>query len=411
VKLPPAVVFPDNPAALAAARELGAAGIDVIVAAPRPGAAAASRFTRFLQTPNLYDDAPAWAEAMLAFGREQDIPPVLIATEDAGLLVLDRYHDMLGACFMRPHPAPGVVSEILDKRKLYEQAASLGIAVPRNREIHPGDDLSGLDARGVLVKPSCRYFLDDHGRIRSFRLETGATKAIGGSPATAARIVLDAGFPALLQEAIPGGFENLVTIALVVSRDGRALEHMASCKEYEYPEPFGDGLIVKTRNDPGLLHETTELLKSFGYWGICDVEFKLDPKTRRYKLLDANPRPWLWLNLATRQGKCLLLHAYNEATGLRLRRPRVVESPKEWVSPRGSMAFLGRCYRPMRHGPLLPFRLIAGSLSTSYGNWRTFRDPLLPAPSFWRRPVADSPTPRDAGKTPSSGQDVAGRRD
>ncbi|MFT5042809.1 MAG: NADPH-dependent 2,4-dienoyl-CoA reductase/sulfur reductase-like enzyme, partial [Hyphomicrobiaceae bacterium] len=74
MRLPPAVLFPDNPAALAAARELGSAGIEVIVAGAKPGPAAASRFTSFLQTPNLYDNAPAWAEAMRAFGQEQDIP-------------------------------------------------------------------------------------------------------------------------------------------------------------------------------------------------------------------------------------------------------------------------------------------------------------------------------------------------
>lgn len=408
MKLPAAVVFPDNPAALAAARELGAAGIEVIVASPKPGPAAASRYCTFLRTPNLYEDAPGWAETMRQFGAEQDVPPVLIATEDAGLLVLDRYHDQLGAYYMRPHPSPGVVSAILDKRSLYEKAASIGIPVPRNRELKSADGLDGLDPTGVLIKPSCRYYLDGEGRIRSFRLETGATKAIGGSPSAAARIVLGAGFPALLQEAIPGGFENLVTIALSISRDGKVLEHMCSSKDYEYPEPFGDGLIVKTRHDPGLLQATAELLKSFGYWGICDVEYKFDPKTKEYKLLDANPRPWLWLNLATRQGKFLLLHAYNQTTGLRVRRPKAKEKPDAWVSMRGSAAFLARCYRPGRHGWALPLRLLAGSLSTSYGNWRTFRDPLYLAPSSWGR-LASQALSRPRTQTVASPEESAAR--
>lgn len=384
MKPPRAIVFPDNPAALAAARELGLAGVEVLVAGPTRGPAAASRFTEFLEMPNLYTDAPAWAEAMSAFGKEQDIPPVLVATEDAALLVLDAYHDMLGAYFMRPHPSPGVVSQILDKRRLYAQAESLGIPVPRHRELFDASGLDGLDPSGVLIKPSCRYYLDDEGRVRSFRLETGATKVIGGSPSAAARIVLKAGFPTILQEAIPGGYENLVTIALVLSRDGRVLDYMAACKEYEYPEPFGDGLIVREHHDPGLLQNTATLLKSFGFWGICDVEFKLDPKTGEYKLLDANPRPWLWMNLATRMGKPLLLHAYNQSTGCKLTLPKNFPISKHpWVSPRGSAAFLARCYRPMDHGPVLPLRLISGALSTCMGNWRTFRDPLYLAPSSW----------------------------
>lgn len=383
MKPPRAIVFPDNPAALAAARELGLAGVEVLVAGPTRGPASASRFTEFLEMPNLYTDAPAWAEAMSAYGKEQEVPPVLIATEDAALLVLDAYHEMLGAYFMRPHPAPGVVSAILDKRRLYANAEALGIAVPRNRELFDTEGLDGLDPKGVLIKPSCRYYLDRNGRVRSFRLETGATKVIGGSPSAAARIVLKAGFPTLLQEAIPGGYENLVTIALVLSRDGRVLDFMGACKEHEYPEPFGDGLIVREHHDPGLLQQTVSLLKSFGYWGICDVEFKRDAKTGEYKLLDANPRPWLWMNLATRMGKPLLLHAYNQTTGCKLSLPPFAKSKQQWVSPRGSGAFLARCYRPADHGPLLPLRLIGGALSTCIGNWRTFRDPLYLAPTSW----------------------------
>ena len=380
---PTAVVFPDNLGALAAARELGAAGIPVVVAGPKRGPAARSRFATFLETPDLYQSTARWAEALCAWGAKQTTRPVLFASEDAGLLAAEKHHDELSRHFLKPHPAPGVILNVVDKRHLYAAAERVGVDVPGSREVTDAAEVGGLKASGWLVKPSVRYRLHDSGGIYTFLQATGATKAIGGDPEKAAREVLAAGFPTILQEAVPGPFENLVTIAISIARDGRVLDWFAACKQYEYPEPFGDGLIVRTIKDPGLLEPCARLLREIGYWGICDIEFKRDIRTGRYKLLDANPRTWLWLNLGTRGGHHLLLRAYCQATDLDIRPPDVPERDREWVSPRGTMAFLARCYRPGRHGPTLPLRLLIGAVSTMMGNWWIFRDPLYLRPSAW----------------------------
>jgi predicted ATP-grasp superfamily ATP-dependent carboligase len=382
--LPTALVFPDNLGALAAARELGAAGIPVVVAGPKRGPAARSRFATYLEMPDLYQDTSRWAEALCTWGAAQKTTPVLFASEDAGLLAAEKHHDLLATSFLKPHPAPGVILGVVDKRRLYAAAERVGVAVPGSREITDATEVEGLKASGWLVKPAVRYRLHDNGGIYTFLQATGATKAIGGEPAKAAREVLAAGFPTILQEAVPGPFENLVTLAVSLSRDGKVLDHFAACKQYEYPEPFGDGLIVRTIRDPGLLEPCVRLLRELGYWGICDIEFKRDIRDGVYKLLDANPRTWLWLNLGTRSGHRLLLAAYGQATGLDLR-PSAGGSAgqREWVSPRGTMAFLTRCYRPRRHGLALPPRLMIGAVSTMMGNWWAFRDPLYLRPSAW----------------------------
>jgi len=380
---PTAVVFPDNLGALAAARELGAAGIPVVVAGPKRGPAARSRFATYLEMPDLYQSTTRWSEALCAWGAKQKQRPVLFASEDAGLLASEKHHDELTRYFDKPHPAPGVILGVVDKRRLYEAAERVGVGVPGSREVTDAADIAGLAASGWLIKPAVRYRLHENGGIFTFLQATGATKAIAGDPGKAARDVIAAGFPTILQEAVPGPFENLVTLAVSIGRDGRVLDYFAARKQYEYPEPFGDGLIVKTITDPGLLEPTVRLLRELGYWGICDVEFKRDIRTGQYKLLDANPRTWLWLNLGTRSGHFLLLKAYGEATGLHLSPPPSNAKEREWVSPRGTMAFLTRCYRPKRHGLALPPRLMIGAVSTMMGNWWTFRDPLYLRPSAW----------------------------
>lgn len=380
---PRAFVFPDNPAALAASRELGAAGVRITLPSANRQLAAFSRFTDFVKTPDLYTDPEAWSDAMVELGRNEETPPVLFPTEDAALLAVEYYWEKFEGVFRIPYPGGDVIERILDKRRLYEACDGMDIDLPRHQEIEDSNQVAGLRAAGWLVKPACRYQFTPEG-IRSFRQEVGPSKIAAGLPEEAAASVLGAGFPAMLQEAIPGGQEELVTAAVYLNQQGRIVDHFVARKRYSYPEPFGDGLIVRIAPDPGVVQKAGDLLRKMGYWGICDMEFKRDRRDGRFKLLDANPRTWLWMGLGTRSGTHLLLHAYNEAAGTRVKpKLRAPLRPPQWVSPKGALGFLVSCYRPHKHGLLLPARLLAGAARTTLGDWKAFRDPLYLRPSAW----------------------------
>lgn len=391
---PAALVFPDNLAALVTCRELGRAGIDVAVLGSHKGLAAHSRYTRHHEVADFYSQPRLWTEQVRRVAASYDQAPVLFPTEDAALLIIDRFAEELGQHLRLPFPAPGATPRILDKLALYRAAADLGIGVPRFYQVHGGDDVAALiDAKSSwIAKPSCRYRIDDGEQVRTFLSVSGGTKALGGDIDTAVTTVTEAGFDCVVQELIAGPFEELVSVGLCIDRDGKVLTSYTARKRCEYPEPFGDGLIVETIADPGITKLAADLLHSLGYWGICDVEFKRDPRDGRFKLLDANPRVWLWHDLGIFGGAgALALTAYQLAiaeggpsepisacySGARSARPT-------WVSPRGAAAFLIREYRPGRHGLALPFRLTVGALRTMLRNSKVFRDPIYLRPSAWR---------------------------
>jgi len=386
-----AFVFPDNLAALATCRELGRAGIPVTVLSARPGPAAYSRFARFVQVPDFYRDADAWADAVTELADRCDQTPVLLPTEDAALLVADRYHTRLSPRLRYPCPAPGTLEKIVDKRRLYEAATRCGLFAPRC--IDPADD--GLPTElpadtEWLAKPPCRYVLDGN-EVRTFLSITGGSKALDGDVVGAAARVRAAGFPVMVQEKIPGPFEELVSVGIAIDRTGEVRAAFTARKACEYPEPFGDGLLVENIDDPdpGLIDMAARLLRETGYWGICDVEFKRDPRDGRFKLLDANPRVWLWLQLGAAAGAPMALWAH----ALACAEPAPAQAPATgrnrgrypvWVSPRGFAAFMATSYRPGRHGLRLPLRLTLGALRTILGNLAEFHDPLYLRPSAWR---------------------------
>ena len=354
-----------------------------VVLGHRPGPAAWSRYARFVRVPDLYADPRAWAERLAECGGAEDSPPVAFPTEDAACLALEFHHGIVGERVRPVYPSPGMIERVLDKRRLYTVARQVGIDLPVVLDVTTPDDAAALNAGEWIVKPPCRYRMTDEG-IRSFRHDVGPSKAVGGKPADAVAAVLAARYPVMVQECIPGGFETLVTAAVALGRDGEIVDAFAARKRFEYPEPFGDGLIVELIKDPGVIDPAVELLRALDFWGMCDVEFKLDARDGRLCLLDANPRPWLWLGLGTRNGHHLALAAYNAACGAEIP-PRVAPRARRfrWVSPRGTLGFLAKSYRPGRHGWRLPLTLLAGAAETLADNLRTFRDPIYLKPSSW----------------------------
>jgi predicted ATP-grasp superfamily ATP-dependent carboligase len=372
---PRAVVFPDNPAALAVCRELGSAGIPVTVLHDdRRGPAAWSRFATFVQSPDLYRDAAGYVEFLNAHAEEWGPGAVLFPTEDAALLVLERHKADLSGGFRLSYAADAALG-LVDKRRLQATAAAAGLATPRTDAVRGSEDAARFARSGWLVKPPCRYRLDANGQVRSLRAVLGGRKAIGDDLVHGIEAIAREGFPVLVQETIDGPLEDLCSIGLCVGPGGEVLASFSARKRLEYPEPFGDGLIVESIADPGLEEQAVRLLRAAGYWGLCDVEFKRDRRDGRFKLLDANPRAWLWIGLGALSGAPLVRAAYALAVGEAWRPCRGVAGAG-WLSPRGALGFLRHHYRPRRHGLGLPLSLGWRLARQGMQTWRTFRDPL-----------------------------------
>ena len=391
-----AILFPDNLASLAACRELGLCGVDVHVVGHAKGPAGFSRFATWHEAPNFYEASDDWLTFVCKLADVLPDTPVLFATEDAALLVAERHHDALAERCLLPYPEGGVINNILDKLNLYTYAQTLKIGVPEFRELSRAEDARALNpAKHWLVKPSCRYLIDDQGRVQTFLAVTGGAKALAGDAVDSARTVLESGFPAVAQETVPGPFEDLVSVGLLIDRQGKCRASFTTRKHCEYPEPFGDGLIVQSVPDPGITDKATALLADMGYFGMCDVEFKLDERDNTYRLLDANPRPWLWQGLAPYTG-CFPL-AYGAYLLARETFPADTSEPvfprkkqfqtdsqPTWVGARGAAAFAAGGLSRWRNDLSMPLRLTTGALQTMLRDLSTFRDPIYFRPSAWK---------------------------
>jgi D-aspartate ligase len=74
--------------------------------------------------------------------------------------------------------------------------------------------------------------------------------------------------------------------------------------------------FVETIEAPRVAAEGERLLASVGYRGLAEVEFKLDPREDRLKVLDVNTRAWTWIGLGAAAGVDLPYLAWRYALGL-----------------------------------------------------------------------------------------------
>ncbi len=82
------------------------------------------------------------------------------------------------------------------------------------------------------------------------------------------------------------------------------------------PVDFGYCTATVSCHNDTVEHYARRLLRHSGYTGIVGIEFKQDPKTGEYKLIEINTRPVNTIGISTACGVNLPLIAYRDAIGL-----------------------------------------------------------------------------------------------
>jgi hypothetical protein len=102
----------------------------------------------------------------------------------------------------------------------------------------------------------------------------------------------------LIQEYIPGGIHDC--LALYNHGEARAL--MTQERVLTFPAGGGVGAIDLTTQNRTLMKKTEVILDALKWHGPCQVEWKLDERDGRYKLLEINPKLWGTVELAIEAG-------------------------------------------------------------------------------------------------------------
>src|SRR5439155_8296004 len=86
-------------------------------------------------------------------------------------------------------------------------------------------------------------------------------------------------------------------------KDGQAIGSMVARRWRQHPPQFGRAsTFVETVDVPPLETLSEPFLRAINYYGLVELEYKLDPRDARYKLLDVNARTWGYHSIGARAG-------------------------------------------------------------------------------------------------------------
>lgn len=296
-------------------RSLGRRGTPVCVIDDELSISRYSRYcAKFVRVAHLRDERIV-VDRLLELGKQLNMEGwVLYPTREELVAALSRHRSELSEVFRVPTPEWDSVKWAWDKRNTYRLAQELDIPTPATHYPENVDQLSWLAecAPPFAIKPAIKehffyatkakaWRADSHSELK--RLFQKASELAGGGEI-------------MVQELIPGGGSQQFSYCAFF-RDGEAVGKMVVRRRRQHPLQFGRASTYVETLDLPILEELSErFLRAINYYGLVELEYKLDPRDSQYKLLDVNARTWGYHSLGAAAGVDFSYMLYADQIGL-----------------------------------------------------------------------------------------------
>lgn len=168
---------------------------------------------------------------------------------------------------------------VSDKAELTALCARFGIDAPKT---YSSDEAERVVRRGgsLVVKPR-------HGRGGGDRVHFAATPAALDD---ALETIRRSGEDAVIGELIPGATDQEHALHLLFDAHSRLIAWFSLRKVVQSPLHTGITAAAVSTHDVGLVERITPMLESVAWQGPADVEWKIDPRDGKPKLIEINGR-------------------------------------------------------------------------------------------------------------------------
>lgn len=282
-------------------RSLGRRGVPVVVIDDEFSVSRYSRYTtRYLRVSNLRDEQKT-VDTVLEVGQMLGLEGwVLYPTMEQTVAAFSRYRPQLTEFFRVPTPNWNTVQWAWDKRNTYRLAQELDIPTPKTWYPKNHGELEQIEDTDfpLAIKPAIKEHFIYATKAKAWRADTRKELVERFEQATA---LVGLG-ETMIQELIPGdGRQQFAYCAFF--KEGQAIGSMVAQRRRQHPPEFGRASTFVETIDQPLLEDLSErFLKAINYYGLVELEYKLDPRDGQYKLLDVNARTWGYHSLGQRAG-------------------------------------------------------------------------------------------------------------
>ncbi len=285
-----AVVVGGDYQGLGIVRSLGRRKVPVCVIDDERSIARFSKYTTHVVPVDSLRDEKQTVEHILEIGRRLNLRGwVLYPTRDETVAALSRYRSSLTEFFRVPTPAWDTTQWVWDKRNTYRRARELGVPTPSTWYVNDLAELENIDGEPpFVIKPAIKEHFIYSTKAKAWRANN--RNELREMFQRAAALVGPG--EVMIQSLIPGdGRQQFAYCAFY--KEGKALGSMVVRRARQHPPEFGrSSTYVETIDLPQLEVLSVRFLQAINYYGLVELEYKLDPRDQQYKLLDVNGRTW-----------------------------------------------------------------------------------------------------------------------
>jgi len=252
-----------------------------------------SRFSKYathaVPVASLRDERRT-VDAVLEIGHRLNLKGwVLYPTRDETVAAFARYRSLLTEFFRVPTPGWETIQWVWDKRNTYRLANELGIPTPRTWYPRDLKDLEQIRADPPFaVKPAIKEHFFYATKAKAWRANNRAELKKLFQMAAAQVQPGDV----MIQDLIPGDGQRQFAYCAFF-KEGRAIGSMVVGRRRQHPPEFGRASTFVETIEFALLEELSQrFLRAINYYGLVELEYKLDPRDGQYRLLDVNGRTW-----------------------------------------------------------------------------------------------------------------------
>jgi D-aspartate ligase len=275
---------------LGAIRSLGRLGIPVY--AVHEGRLAPPAASRYLSGGFVWEpggDPEPLFEGLTSFVERLGGPAVLVPTDDAAAIFIAEHAAELAGHFLFPRPPAGLPRTVASKRELYELCARLGVPCPKAVAPTSRAQVEAFledTVFPVVVKGAEPWLLPVGAGVRSTTIVRSPDDLLD----LFARVEGHPGTGLVFQEYIPPDAGEDWFFHGYCDGASHCVAGFTGRKLRSYPAHAGPTSLGSWEPNEELARQAQELFRAISYRGIMDLDYRLDRRDGRYKLLDFNPR-------------------------------------------------------------------------------------------------------------------------
>lgn len=345
--LPGTIIIEGHVQGLSNTRSLGEANIPVYIVDKTDCIARHSKYCKkFFICPDFQSDG--FADFLINLAEKEAIRGwVLIPSNDHAVYTIAKYKEKLEKHYKVITPVLSIIDNIYDKIRLIDIAKQNNIPTPVTQIFHTlNDPVDNLEfpvitkgRQGLSFYKALRQkaFLAENETALRQQLQTIAAKHSLSN--------------AFTQELIPNNGNNKTLSFTAFCEKGEIKTYWMGVKLREHPLQFGTATFAKSVNVEECYRLSIPLLKALNYTGVCEVEYLYDPRDNHYKLIEMNPRTWLWVGLAKACGIDYAKMIYDYVNGSAIVWPKSYKTDIYWINPFSDFVYAIIAMIKLKHNP------------------------------------------------------------